>query len=55
MLNRLLNGGIETMSITELFGENRTGKTQICHTISVTSQIINPTEPFKVSTTQSVT
>ncbi|EAN31522.1 meiotic recombinase Dmc1 [Theileria parva strain Muguga] len=48
MLNRLLNGGIETMSITELFGENRTGKTQICHTISVTSQIINPTEPFKV-------
>ena len=32
-------GGVETMSITELFGEFRSGKTQICHTLSVTSQL----------------
>lgn len=31
--------GIETASITELFGEFRTGKTQIAHTICVTSQL----------------
>ena len=35
----LLGGGIETMSITELFGEFRTGKTQICHTLAVTTQL----------------
>ena len=35
----LLNGGIETMSVTELFGEFRTGKTQICHTLAVTTQL----------------
>lgn len=38
-LDRLLNGGIESMSITEIFGENRTGKTQICHTLCVTAQL----------------
>lgn len=38
-LNRLLGGGIETGSITELFGEFRTGKTQICHTLAVTCQV----------------
>ncbi|PRP80620.1 meiotic recombination protein dmc1 [Planoprotostelium fungivorum] len=32
-------GGIETMSITELFGEFRTGKTQICHTLCITTQL----------------
>lgn len=37
-LDTLLNGGIETGSITELFGEFRTGKTQICHTLCVTVQ-----------------
>ena len=37
-LDSLLNGGIETGSITELFGEFRTGKTQICHTLCVTVQ-----------------
>lgn len=38
-LDQLLGGGIETGSITELFGEFRTGKTQICHTLSVTCQL----------------
>lgn len=38
-LNQMLNGGFETGSITELFGEFRTGKTQLCHTICVTSQL----------------
>eukprot|EP01083_Nonionella_stella_P259974 887019_1 len=38
-LDELLGGGIESMSITEIFGEFRTGKTQICHTICVTSQL----------------
>ncbi|SBS90587.1 meiotic recombination protein DMC1, putative (DMC1), partial [Plasmodium ovale curtisi] len=27
------------MSITELFGENRCGKTQVCHTLAVTAQL----------------
>lgn len=35
----LLGGGIESMSITEVFGEFRTGKTQIAHTLVVTSQL----------------
>ena len=38
-LDRILGGGIETGSITELFGEFRTGKTQICHTLCVTCQL----------------
>jgi DNA repair protein RAD51 len=38
-LNKLLGGGIETGSITEIFGEFRTGKTQICHTLCVTCQL----------------
>lgn len=32
-------GGIETGSITELFGEFRTGKSQLCHTLAVTCQV----------------
>ena len=32
-------GGIETQAITEIFGEFRTGKTQICHTLCVTAQL----------------
>ncbi|KAG0440847.1 Meiotic recombination protein DMC1/LIM15 like protein [Dictyocoela muelleri] len=35
----ILNGGIQTMSITEVFGEFRTGKTQICHTLCITTQL----------------
>ncbi|KAA0163980.1 hypothetical protein FNF27_01370 [Cafeteria roenbergensis] len=38
-LDKLLQGGIETGSITELFGEFRTGKTQLCHTLCVTCQM----------------
>ncbi|KII75020.1 DNA repair protein RAD51 1 [Thelohanellus kitauei] len=38
-LDKLLNGGIETGSITEIFGEFRTGKTQLCHQLCVTCQL----------------
>ncbi len=38
-LDKLLEGGIETGSITEIFGEFRTGKTQLCHTLCITSQL----------------
>lgn len=38
-LDTLLHGGLETGSITEIFGEFRTGKTQICHTLCVTAQM----------------
>ncbi|XP_066239797.1 DNA repair protein RAD51 homolog 1-like [Saccopteryx leptura] len=38
-LNKLLQGGIETGSITEMFEEFRTGKTQICRTLAVTCQL----------------
>ncbi|KAF0986839.1 hypothetical protein HZS_2686 [Henneguya salminicola] len=38
-LDKLLNGGIETGSITEIFGEFRTGKTQICHQLCVACQL----------------
>jgi hypothetical protein len=37
-LDAILGGGVESSSITELFGEFRTGKTQLCHTLCVTSQ-----------------
>ena len=40
-LDKLLNSGIETGSITEMFGEFRTGKTQLCHTLAVTCQVKN--------------
>ena len=35
----LLADGIETGSITEIFGEFRTGKTQLCHQLCVTCQL----------------
>ncbi|MCQ2820443.1 MAG: DNA repair and recombination protein RadA [archaeon] len=38
-LDRALGGGIETCSITEMYGEFRTGKTQLCHTLAITAQI----------------
>ncbi|KAI2325470.1 RecA recombinase Rhp51 [Ophidiomyces ophidiicola] len=44
-LDTLLAGGIETGSITEIFGEFRTGKSQICHTLAVTCQL-----PFDMGT-----
>ncbi|KAI0478697.1 DNA repair protein rhp51 [Xylariaceae sp. FL0804] len=38
-LDTMLAGGVETGSVTELFGEFRTGKSQICHTLAVTCQL----------------
>ncbi|KAJ3400550.1 recombinase rad51 [Chytriomyces hyalinus] len=38
-LDALLGGGIETGGITEIFGEFRTGKTQLCHTLAVIAQL----------------
>lgn len=38
-LDKLLGGGIETGAITEIFGEFRTGKTQLCHTLAVICQL----------------
>ncbi|NXR99406.1 DMC1 protein, partial [Oxylabes madagascariensis] len=40
--DKLLGGGIESMAITEAFGEFRTGKTQLSHTLCVTAQIPGP-------------
>lgn len=38
-LDKLLHGGIESGSITEVFGEFRSGKTQLCHTLAVSCQL----------------
>lgn len=38
-LDDLLGGGVESRSTTELFGEFRTGKTQVCLTMCVTCQL----------------
>lgn len=38
-LDKLLGGGIETGSLTEIYGEARTGKTQLCLTMAVTCQL----------------
>lgn len=38
-LDDLLEGGIETRAITEIYGEYGTGKTQICHTLCVMVQL----------------
>jgi meiotic recombination protein DMC1 len=38
-LDTMLQGGVESMSITEVFGEFRTGKTQLSHTLCVTAQM----------------
>ena len=38
-LDALLGGGIETESVTEFFGEFRTGKTQIAHQLCVNVQL----------------
>lgn len=38
-LDNLLGGGIETQSITEVFGEFGSGKTQICHQLTVNVQL----------------
>ncbi|PIN11334.1 Meiotic recombination protein Dmc1 [Handroanthus impetiginosus] len=38
-LDELLGGGIETLAITEAFGEFRSGKTQLAHTLCVSTQL----------------
>ena len=38
-LDTILGGGMESGSITELYGEFRTGKTQLCHTLCVICQL----------------
>ncbi|MCS6770351.1 MAG: DNA repair and recombination protein RadA [Candidatus Caldarchaeum sp.] len=38
-LDSMLGGGVETQAITELIGEYGCGKTQICHTLCVTTQL----------------
>lgn len=38
-VDKLIGGGVESGSITELFGEFRTGKTQLCHMLAVTCQL----------------
>lgn len=38
-LDSILEGGMETGSITEIYGEFRSGKTQLCHTLCVTCQL----------------
>ena len=37
-------GGLETGSITEIYGEFRCGKTQLCHTLCVTCQVMLQSE-----------
>lgn len=38
-LDTMLGGGIDTQSITEFYGEFRTGKSQLCHHLSVSCQL----------------
>jgi len=38
-LDNILEGGVESGSITEIYGEYRCGKTQLCHTLAVTCQL----------------
>lgn len=44
-LDDILDGGMESGSITEIYGENRMGKTQICHTLAVTCQVRTDSRP----------
>ncbi|VDM48608.1 unnamed protein product [Toxocara canis] len=46
-LDKLLGGGIESQAITEVFGEFRTGKTQLSHTLCATCQMPNAMTSFK--------
>ncbi|MHA2202402.1 MAG: DNA repair and recombination protein RadA [Candidatus Hodarchaeales archaeon] len=55
-LDDLFGGGIESGSMTELYGEFRTGKTQIAHQLCITAQLpremgglnVDDKEPIKV-------
>lgn len=46
--SKLLGGGIQSMSITEAFGEFRTGKTQLCGFSAIHSSIDSDLTPFLV-------
>ena len=46
-LDGILGGGIDSMAITEAFGEFRTGKTQLSHTLCVTTQVIFEPDLFE--------
>ncbi len=37
-LDELLGGGVETQAVTEVYGEFGSGKTQLCHTLCVSTQ-----------------
>ncbi|KAJ8599682.1 hypothetical protein CTAYLR_004732 [Chrysophaeum taylorii] len=37
-LDALIGGGVETKTITELYGDSATGKTQLCHALCVRTQ-----------------
>ena len=42
-LDQLFDGkGVETKAVTQFYGQSATGKTQICHTLSVTVQQLRP-------------
>jgi meiotic recombinase Dmc1 len=47
-LDALLGGGVESASVTEIYGEYRCGKTQLCHTAAVTAQVSEGTQAGKV-------
>lgn len=40
--DEMLGGGLESQSITEIYGEYRSGKTQLCMTMAVTAQLPRP-------------
>ncbi|WVR08788.1 meiotic recombinase Dmc1 [Kwoniella sp. DSM 27419] len=46
-VDKMLGGGIATQSITEVYGEFRTGKTQLCHTLCVSTQLPEDNEVFR--------
>ncbi|KAF6003657.1 hypothetical protein F1559_004174 [Cyanidiococcus yangmingshanensis] len=47
-LDALLGGGLESASVTEIYGEYRCGKTQLCHTLAVTAQASDEAHAGKV-------
>ena len=38
-IDTLLGGGFETQALCEIYGEAKSGKSQLCHTIAVTAQL----------------
>lgn len=50
VIDNLLGGGIESQSITEIFGESAAGKTQFSHTLAVTSFAKNKGKTLYIDT-----